>query len=169
MRSLLFCLLIISLPSCIISRQPMHRYADMNIKNVKTVRVPMFLAKPVIKIALKSEADGKEVAKLVSKMKRVRIMTGEMKSISKRQAANLLSMKHKGENWLSVKSGNSVIYINGEQKKDFVRKLTITVAEENNTFVHALIKCRLHPDDISRLISAGMENKTEVKKAVAEL
>ena len=126
MKQLLIILFIsVSFTSCFISSSPVSGVIQPNkyneISEVKTIRVPMLIAKPVVKGQLRKEGIEKEYIKLIRKVKKLRVMTGHTKD------KNIFKV-NKGEEWLRVNSKDAQVKIVAKQKGNLIKNLYVYVS-----------------------------------------
>lgn len=144
------------LQSCLISREPQHDLRNMNIRevyDVRTVRVPMFIARPVAKIHLKSEHCSKELRSYVNRIKAVRVTMALTRPGFNMDAFRTMATQAPYQSWVSVNAYGNMVYINAVEKNNTIRKLNVVVAAKDNALVYAMVKCRLTPEELSSLIN----------------
>ena len=163
MKQLLIILFIsVSFTSCFVSSSPLSgviqpgKYNE--ISEVKTIRVPMLIAKPVVKGQLRKEGIEKEYIKLIRKVKKLRVMTGHTKN------KNIFNI-NKGEEWLRVNSKEAQIKIVATQKGNLIKNLYVYVSGLESNFVYAGIKCRISLNDVANLINMLMKTD-EIEKII---
>ena len=155
--------------SCLISREPQHDLRNMNIRevyDVRTVRVPMFIARPVVKIHLKSEHCSKELRSYVNRIKAVRVTMALTRPGFNMEAFRTMATQAPYQSWVSVNAYGNMVYINAVEKNNTIRKLNVVVAAKDNALVYAMVKCRFTPDELSTFINLlmsddGMKGWTE--------
>lgn len=163
MKQLLIILFIsVSFTSCFISSSPVSGVIQPNkyneISEVKTIRVPMLIAKPVVKGQLRKEGIEKEYIKLIRKVKKLRVMTGHTKD------KNIFNI-NKGEEWLRVNSKDAQVKIVAKQKGNLIKNLYVYVSGLESNFVYVGMKCRISADDIADLINTLLKSD-EVEKII---
>ena len=92
-----------------------HIY-NYNDAQFMSINVPMFLAKPFIKKALKEDAESEELINLVKKIGDVKLM---MVSNGNEEMVSDFSkylIKSNFEEWMTIKKENEVIKIQAKQK-----------------------------------------------------
>ena len=165
-----FLLLILSLQSCIVSQKPRMDFFDQSNydnKDVKftSVNVPMFLAKPIVKKALRDDGESEDLINLIKKISDIKVMTlenGNEKMVS--DYAKYLT-KNNYEDWVTIKKEKEVINFQAKQKGEEIRKLLITIASGTD-LVYVDITGKFTADDISEIINYS--EKKDVKKLVSQ-
>lgn len=165
-----FLLLILSLQSCIVSQKPRMDFFDKSnydSEDVKfvTVNVPMFLAKPIVKRALREDGESEDLINLIKKIGDIKVMTvenGNEKMVS--DYAKYLT-KNNYEEWVTIRKEKEVINFQAKQNGEVVRRLLITVASGTD-LVYVDITGKFTADDISQIINYS--EKKDVKKLVSQ-
>ena len=163
--SLLF-VFIFSLQSCIVSRHsnmgffdnPYYNYNDAQFMRIN---VPMFLAKPFIKKALKEDGESEELINLVKKIGDVKLM---MVSNGNEEMVSDFSkylIKSNFEEWMTIKKENEVIKIQAKQKGNQIRNILITIASGKN-LIYVDVTGKFMAEDISRI--ANFSEKNDLRK-----
>ena len=165
-----FLLLILSLQSCIVSQKPRmdffdkSNYDNEDVKFV-TVNVPMFLAKPIVKRALREDGESEDLINLIKKIGDIKVMTvenGNEKMVS--DYAKYLT-KNNYEEWVTIRKEKEVINFQAKQKGEEIRKLLITIASGTD-LVYVDITGKFTADDISQIINYSEQK--DVKKLVSQ-
>lgn len=165
-----FLLLIISLQSCMVSQKPkMDFFNESNYDNndakFTSINVPMFLAKPIVKKALKDDGESEELIDLIKKISDIKVMTvenGNEKMVA--DYAKYLTQNNY-EEWITIKKEKETINFQAKQKGEEIRKLLVTIASGTD-LVYVDISGKFTPDDISRIINYS--EKKDVKKLVSQ-
>lgn len=140
-------------------------YYDYKDAKFTSINVPMFLAKPIVKKALREDGESEELIALIKKISDVKILTienGNEKMIS--DFAKYLT-KNNFEEWLTVKKENEIIKFQAKQKGEQIKKLLITVAS-GKEMVYVDVSGKFTADDISKIINYS--EKKDVKKLVSK-
>lgn len=149
------------LQSCVVSSKPNIAYfngEDLSNSdaNYVSVNVPLFLAKPMIRKALRddNDLDSKEVMNLIRKVTKVKILTVENGNTEmvKNFAKNLLDNNY--EDWMSIKHNGENVNIKAQQSGNFIKKLMLTV-NSGNDLVFIDIRGKFSPEDITNLINTA--------------
>lgn len=163
-----FVLVLFSMQSCIVSQRPkmdffnQSNYQSEGVKYT-SINVPMFLAKPIVKRALRDEGESEELIGLLQKISDIKVMTvenGNEQMIS--DYAKYLT-KNNYEEWITVKKEKETINFQAKQNGENIRKLLITIAS-GTELVYVDISGKFTADDISQIINYS--EKKDVKKLV---
>jgi hypothetical protein len=164
LKSALIALFLLMLQSCMISSKPNIDYfngEDLSNSNANfvSVNVPLFLAKPMIRKALRedNDADSQQVLNLIKKIDKVKILTVEKGNTEmvKNFAKNLLDNNY--QDWMSIKHNGENVNIKAQESGNFIKKLMLTV-NSGNELVFIDIRGKFTPQDISDLINAANKN-----------
>ena len=159
-------ILSMSLQSCIVSGSPRNTFFDnpyysgSDAKFV-SVNVPMWLAKPFIKKALREDGESEEVINLIKKVKDIKILTVENGNREMLRDFTSHLSQNKFEEWMTVKKDGQLINFSAKQDGDVIKKLMITV-NSGSEMVFIDVKGNFSPSDISRIINYS--EKTDLKK-----
>ncbi len=122
-----------------------------------SINVPMFIAKPVIKKALREDGkDNEDLIKLVKKVSKIKVLTVENgdRSIMK-DFANYLN-NNNYEDWATIKHDGENVNIRVKQKDDVIKNMLITVNSDKE-LVFVDVKGNFTVDDISRMIASASD------------
>lgn len=117
-----------------------------------SINVPMFLAKPIVKKALREDGESEELINLIRKISDIKVMTvenGNQEMIA--DFAKYLT-KNNFEEWITVRKDKETINFQAKQKGEEIRKLLITIAS-GSELVYVDVSGRFTADDISRIIN----------------
>ena len=161
LKTAFIALLLITMQSCIVSSKPNIDYFNgAEAKDSKaqftSVNVPLFLAKPMIRKALKDDdgEDSKQLRNLIGKISKVKILTvenGDTKLVS--NFAKYLTDNNYAD-WMSIKHEGQNVNIKAQQNGDVIKKLMLTVNSDKE-LVFIDIRGKFTPQDISDLINAA--------------
>ena len=162
-------LLLLSLQSCIVSSTPKMGFFDnphYDYKDAKftSINVPMFLAKPMVKKAMREEGESEELINLIRKISDIKVMTVENGNKEMLTDLTKYLTKNNFEEWMTVKKENETVNFQAKQKGEVIKNLLITV-NSGNELVYVDISGKFTADDISRIINYS--EKKDVKKLVA--
>ena len=162
-------LLLLSLQSCIVSSTPKMGFFDnphYDYKDAKftSINVPMFLAKPMVKKAMREEGESEELINLIRKISDIKVMTVENGNKEMLTDFAKYLIRNNFEEWMSVKKENETVNFQAKQKGEVIKNLLITV-NSGNELVYVDISGKFTADDISRIINYS--EKKDVKKLVA--
>ena len=162
--------MLISLQSCIVSQQPKMGFFDNSnyeMKGVKftSINVPMFLAKPIVRKALRDEGESDQLISLIQKISDIKVMTVE--NGNEQMVADYAKYltKNNYEEWVTVKKEKETINFQAKQNGENIRKLLITIAS-GTELVYVDISGKFTADDISQIINYS--EKKDVKKLVSQ-
>jgi len=122
-----------------------------------SINVPMFIAKPVIKKALREDGeDNEEIIKLVKKVSKIKVLTVENgdKTILK-DFANYLN-NNNYEDWATIKHDGDNVNIRVKQKDNVIKNMLITVNSDKE-LVFVDVKGSFTADDISKMIASATD------------
>lgn len=161
--------LLFSLKSCIVSQHPNMAFFDnpyYDYKDAKftSVNVPMWIAKPFIKKALKEDGDNEEVLALIKKISDIKVMTIENGEPNMLTDFSKYLTSNNFQEWMTVKKDQETINFQAKQNGDVIKKLLITV-KSGNELVYVDVSGKFTPADISRIINYS--EKHDVKKVVS--
>lgn len=149
------------LQSCIVSEKPNMAYfsdSGQDFKGAKfvSINVPLFLAKPFIKKALREDGEADEVIRLVRKVSKIKVMTvenGDPEML--KDFAGYLS-NNRYEEWASIKHDGDNVNIRVKQKGDAIRNMLITV-HSGKELVFVDVKGNFTANDISKMITSASD------------
>jgi len=143
--------------SCVVSKKPNMEFfsnADYDYQGARFIsfNVPLFLAKPYIKKALKEDGESEAVYDLVKKVSKIKIMTVENgnKTLLNDYSNYLNSNNY--QDWATIKHDGNNINIRVKQKGESIKNMLITVNSDKE-LVFVDVKGSFTPDDISRMIN----------------
>ncbi len=122
-----------------------------------SINVPMFLAKPVIKKALREDGeDHEEIIQMIKKVSKIKVLTIENgdRSMLKDFADYLNDNNY--EDWATIKHDGDNVNIRVKQKGETIRNMLITVNSDKE-LVFVDIKGSFTADDISRMIASARD------------
>ena len=162
-------LLLLSLQSCIVSSTPKmgffdNPHYDYGGAKFTSVNVPMFLAKPMVKKAMREEGESEELINLIRKISDIKVMTVENGNKEMLTDLTKYLTKNNFEEWMTVKKENETVNFQAKQKGEVIKNLLITV-HSGNELVFVDVSGKFTADDISRIINYS--EKKDVKKLVA--
>ena len=162
-------LLLLSLQSCIVSSTPKMGFFDnphYDYKGAKftSINVPMFLAKPMVKKAMREDGESEELINLIRKISDIKVMTVENGNKEMLTDLTKYLTKNNFEEWMTVKKENETVNFQAKQKGEVIKNLLITV-HSGNELVFVDVSGKFTADDISRIINYS--EKKDVKKLVA--
>lgn len=147
--------------SCVVSEKPNIAYfsdSGREFKGAKfvSINVPLFLAKPYIKKALREDGEDEDLIRLVKKVSKIKVLTVENVDRNMlRDFANYLN-NNNYEEWAMIKHNGDNVNIRVKQKGDAIKNMMITVNSDKE-LVFVDIKGNFTADDISRLIASAKD------------
>ena len=161
LKTVFFVHLFFILQSCMVSSKPNIDYfqgADSSNSKAEftSINLPLFLAKPMIRKALRedNDEDSKQISNLISKISKVKILTVENGETELVKNFSKYLMDNNYEDWMSIKHDGQNVNIKAQQNGDYIKKLMLTV-NSGNDLVFIDIRGKFTPDDISNLINAA--------------
>ncbi|WP_394674122.1 DUF4252 domain-containing protein [uncultured Chryseobacterium sp.] len=146
------------LQSCMISEKPNMAFfndSGYDFKEAKfvSINLPMFLAKPYIKKALKEDGDNEELWRMVKKISKIKVMTVENGDRAMlKDFAGYLNNNHY-EDWATIKHGGDNVNIRVKQKGDAIKNMLITVNSDKD-LVFVDVRGNFTANDISKMINS---------------
>ncbi|MCW3160352.1 DUF4252 domain-containing protein [Chryseobacterium oryctis] len=145
--------------SCVVSEKPnIDYFSGKDFKGAKfvSINVPMFLAKPYIKRALKEEGESEEVMRLIKKVSKVKVLAIENgdKSLLKEYAKYLNDNNY--EDWATIKHDGDNVNVRVKQKGNAIKNMLITVNSDRD-LVFVDVKGNFTPKDISKMINSATD------------
>lgn len=147
--------------SCIVSERPNIAYFSESGRDFKgakfvSINVPLFLAKPYIKKALREDGGDEELIRLVKKVSKIKVLTVENGDRDMlKDFANYLN-NNDYEEWATIKHDGDNVNIRVKQKGDAIKNMLITVNSDKE-LVFVDIKGSFTADDISRMIASAKD------------
>ncbi|MDP2454278.1 MULTISPECIES: DUF4252 domain-containing protein [unclassified Kaistella] len=162
-----FALLIVTMQSCIVSQKPKmgffdNPYYDYGGAQFTSINVPMFLAKPIVKKALREDGESEELINLIKKISDVKVMTIENGNSEMVADFAKYLKKDNYEEWMTVKKEKETINFQAKQKGEEIRRLMITITS-GSELVLVDVSGKFTADDISRLINYSEKNDLRKK------
>ncbi|ATN06853.1 DUF4252 domain-containing protein [Chryseobacterium indologenes] len=159
LKNIFLAILMISIfQSCIVSEKPnMNFFSDSryDFRDAKftSFNVPMFLAKPYIKKALKEDGESEELIALVKKISKIKVLTVENGSKEMlNDYAKYLNNNHY-EDWATIKHDGDNVNVRVKQNGDAIKNMLITV-NSNKELVFVDVKGNFTTADISKMINS---------------
>ncbi|MGE8434231.1 MULTISPECIES: DUF4252 domain-containing protein [Chryseobacterium] len=159
LRIIFLSLLIIgTLQSCIVSERPnMDFFSDSkyDFKEAKftSFNVPLLLAKPYIKKALKKDGESEELINLIKKVSKIKVLTVENGSKEMLNDYAKFLNNNQYEDWATIKHNGENVNLRVKQKGESIKNMLITVNSDKE-LVFVDVKGSFTPDDISKMINA---------------
>lgn len=157
---LIFCTLFF-LQSCIVSDKPnIAFFSDKNYDfedaQFASFNVPLFLAKPAIKKALREEGENEETIKMIKKVSKIKLMTvANANEKMLQDYANYLKNENY-EDWATIKHDGDNVNIRVKQSGETIKNMLITVNSKTE-MVFVDVKGNFTTNDISNMINAATD------------
>lgn len=158
---LLFGCALFLMQSCIVSSKPnidffsKSKY-DSEDAEFASFNVPLFLAKPYIKKALREEGESEAAIAMVKKVSKIKMMTvanGSEKML--KDYANYLK-DNNYEDWATIKHDGDNVNIRVKQKGEMIDNMLITVNSKKD-MLFLDVKGSFTADDISKMINIASD------------
>ncbi|MDN3691033.1 DUF4252 domain-containing protein [Chryseobacterium tructae] len=159
LKTILFSLLIVgTFQSCIVSAKPnMDFFSDSghHYKNAKftSFNVPLMLAKPYIKKALREDGESEEFISLIKKISKIKILTVENGSKEMLNDYAQFLNNNQYEEWATIKHNGENVNLRVKQKGEAIKNMLITVNSDKE-LVFVDVRGSFTPHDISKMINA---------------
>jgi uncharacterized protein YqkB len=131
---------------------------EQNLNGAKftSINVPLFMAKPFIKKALRQDGESEEVIAMIRKISKIKIMTVEngSKAMIDEYASYLTDEKF--EDWATIKHNGDKINLQVKQTGENIKNLMLTV-DSGKELVFIDIKGKFTPKDISDFINSASD------------
>lgn len=156
------CVLLL-LQSCVVSHRPnMDFFSDSgyDFKGAKfeSVNVPMFLAKPFIKKALREDGDNEDVIALIKKISKVKVLTVENGDPAMLADYAKYLNNNNYEDWATIKHDGDNVNVRVKQSGENIKNMLITVnSKKDKELVFVDVKGNFTPDDISKFINSASD------------
>ncbi|ROI01006.1 DUF4252 domain-containing protein [Chryseobacterium sp. G0240] len=146
------------LQSCMVSGKPnMEFFSDSgyDFKGAKmtSFNVPVFLAKPYIKRALREDGESEEVISLVKKVSKIKILTIENGSREMLKDYTQYLNNHDYEDWATIKHDGENVNVRVKQNGDAIKNMLFTVNSDKE-MVFVDVKGNFTAEDISKMINS---------------
>jgi hypothetical protein len=122
-----------------------------------SINVPMFLAKPVIKKALREDGnDNEEIIQMIKKVSKIKVLTVENGDRTMlKDFANYLN-DNNYEDWATIKHDGDNVNIRVKQTGDEIKNMLITVNSDKE-LVFVDVRGSFTADDISKMINSATD------------
>lgn len=144
------------LQSCIVSEKPNMAFftssQDYKGAKVVSINVPLFLAKPYIKKALREDGNNEAAIALIKKVSKIKVMTVENgNKIMLKDYANYLNSNNY-QDWATIKHDGDNVNIRVKQNGEKIKNMLITVNSDKE-MVFVDVKGSFTAADISDMIN----------------
>ncbi|AZI38459.1 DUF4252 domain-containing protein [Epilithonimonas vandammei] len=157
------------LQSCMVSQKKVHTdfFDNPGFKENSTfvsINVPTFLAKSYVKNALREDGESQEVIDLIKKISDVKVLIVESSKTPFKAEFQKYLDNNNYEEWMSVKQQGNLISLNAKQTDDIIKRMIITVRDDNDETIFVDVKGKFTPDDISKIVNATEKNQIKIKR-----
>ena len=157
------------LQSCMVSQKKVHTdfFDNTGFKENSTfvsINVPTFLAKSYVKNALREDGESQEVIDLIKKISDVKVLIVESSKTPFKAEFQKYLDNNNYEEWMSVKQQGNLISLNAKQTDDIIKRMIITVRDDNDETIFVDVKGKFSPDDISKIVNATEKNQIKIKR-----
>jgi hypothetical protein len=147
--------------SCIVSENPNMAYfaeSGRDFKGAKftSINVPMLLAKPYIRKALREDGESEDMIKLASKVSKVKVMTVENSNPQMLKDFSDYLQDNNYEEWATIKHEGEQVNIRVKQKAEAIKNMLITV-NSDKAIILVDVKGNFTADDISKMIASASD------------
>ncbi|MCT2407269.1 DUF4252 domain-containing protein [Chryseobacterium antibioticum] len=149
------------LQSCIVSGRPnmeFFKQSGFNYKEAKfaSFNVPVFLAKPFIKKALREDGESEEVIALIKKISKIKVMTVDNGSKAMLNDYSKYLNDNDFEDWATIKHDGENVNVRVKQNGESIKNMMITVNSDKE-LVFVDVRGNFTADDISKVINAATD------------
>lgn len=157
------------LQSCMVSQNKVHTdfFDNIGFKENSTfvsINVPTFLAKSYVKNALREDGESQEVIDLVKKISDVKVLIVESSKTPVKAEFQKYLDNNNYEEWMSVKQQGNLISLNAKQTDDIIKRMIITVRDDNDEMIFVDVKGKFTPDDVSKIINTTEKNQIKIDR-----
>lgn len=122
-----------------------------------SINVPMFIAKPAIKKALREDGkDHEEIIKLVKKVSKIKVLTVENGDRTMLKDFTNYLNSNNYEDWATIRHDGDNVNIRVKQKDDVIKNMLITVNSDKE-LVFVDVRGSFTADDISKMIASASD------------
>lgn len=155
------------LQSCMVSKHPNmaffdNPYYDYKNASFTSVNVPVWLAKPFVKNALREDGESEEVLQLVKKIKKVNVLTVENGNSEMLTDFSKYLQSNQYQDWATLHHDGQKVNVQVLQERDVINKVMLIVKSESD-LVFVNVKGKFTTDDISNLINQASKNDRKSK------
>lgn len=155
------------LQSCIVSKHPNmaffdNPYYDYKNASFTSVNVPVWLAKPFVKKALREDGESEDVIRLVKRIKKVNLLTIENGNSEMLADFSKYLQSNKYEDWATINHDGQKVNIQVLQDGDVINKLMLLVKSDTD-LVFVDVKGKFTSEDISNIINQASRNDRKQK------
>ncbi len=168
----LYVLLILvgTMQSCMVSKKQSANFFNTDTPgferaNYVKVNVPMWLAKPIVKNALRKEPEGLALIGLLKKVSDIQVFTVQNSNPELNASFTKFLDQKSIEPWVSIKKDEEIIDFSVQRKANRINKFLLTV-KSGTDLVYVDISGKFTEQDLSELINYAQKN--EMKKSISK-
>ena len=113
---------------------------------------------------MREDGESQEVIDLIKKISDVKVLIVENSKTPVKAEFQKFLTKNNYEEWMSVKQQGNLISLNAKQTDDIIKRMIITVRDDNDETIFVDVKGKFSPDDISKIINATEKNKIKIHR-----
>ncbi len=153
--------ILLMLQSCLPSGRPnmdFVRQSEHDFKGAKFVsfNVPVFMAKPFIKKALREDGESEEVISLIKKVSKIKIMTVDNGNKDMLNEYSKYLNSNDFEEWATIKHNGENVNVRVKQNGETIKNMMITVNSDKE-LVFVDVRGSFTANDISKMINAATD------------
>lgn len=157
----LFCSILLLTQSCIVSERPNMDFfssTEYDFQDAKftSFKVPLLLAKPYIKKALRENDDSEAAIAMIKKVSKIKIMTVENGSRKMMKDFTDYLNNNNYQDWATIRHDGENVNIRVKQKGEAIKNMLITVNSDKE-LVFLDVKGNFTAADISQLINSASD------------
>ncbi|KMQ59310.1 hypothetical protein ACM46_19465 [Chryseobacterium angstadtii] len=152
---------VLLLQSCVVSGRPnmdfvKHSEHDFKGARFASFNVPVFLAKPFIKRALREDGESEEVIALIKKVSKIKIMTVDNGNKEMLNEYSRYLNDNDFEDWATIKHDGENVNVRVKQSGETIKNMMITVNSAKE-LVFVDVRGSFTANDISKMINAATD------------
>lgn len=134
------------------------RQSEYDFKGAKFVsfNVPVFMAKPFIKKALREDGESEEVISLIKKVSKIKIMTVDNGNKDMLNEYSKYLNNNDFEEWATIKHNGENVNVRVKQNGETIKNMMITVNSDKE-LVFVDVRGSFTANDISKMINAATD------------
>lgn len=133
-----------------------HSGYDFKGAKFASFNVPVFLAKPFIKKALREDGESEEVIDLIKKVSKIKVMTVDNGSKDMLNEYSRYLNDNDFEDWATIKHDGDNVNVRVKQNGETIKNMMITVNSDKE-LVFVDVRGNFTANDISKVINAASD------------
>lgn len=133
-----------------------HSGYDFKGARFASFNVPVFLAKPFIKKALREDGESEEVIDLIKKVSKIKVMTVDNGSKDMLNEYSRYLNDNDFEDWATIKHDGDNVNVRVKQNGETIKNMMITVNSDKE-LVFVDVRGNFTANDISKVINAASD------------